>query len=465
MDEDGISVVSIPNMSSREECEDNRKANAIDSKEKYVSYWNICYVFAVLACCTVFSSTVTLMPRSNSIFYQTHWFEFNLTYGLVSLLLAGSVQLSMIVWFRSKTLQSFWIFLRIYAFELMLWILPYSMAYVIWCIYFGYNWPIPYLGYNYLIGSLVYPIGIWFIFPKSLRVDAEFQKNMKLFSLNWAVEVLMLFLREAISMLFKAIPPYLQWIVPLLIPILKYCDTWATSNLINRMTGGKDEASKVLLAIRINATYSNFVAARIFGAETITVCFFVLVEFILQLQMTYKIVQTHNKIFNEEFDDRAGQKPKLVKKLALAEITEGVTPMVFAIGFAMAYYGPNSTILGNVKNEYWGYKKVDDVGYLYRMMLLLFGVDTLSVIVNSLILRELTDIDLLQEFCRIMKKYWFFIAVRFANSMCTQYATKDINLGLDSTGEFEWITKEGRLQFISNATELSEEEKAKLLLE
>ena len=177
MDEDGISVVSIPNMSSREECEDNRKANAIDSKEKYVSYWNICYVFAVLACCTVFSSTVTLMPRSNSIFYQTHWFEFSLHFGLVSLLLAGSVQLNMIVWFRSKTLQSFWIFLRIYTFLMMLWILPYVMAYVIWCIYFGYNWPIPYLGYNYLIGSLVYPIGIWFIFPKSLRVDAEFQKK------------------------------------------------------------------------------------------------------------------------------------------------------------------------------------------------------------------------------------------------------------------------------------------------
>ena len=98
-------------------------------------------------------------------------------------------------------------------------------------------------------------------------------------------------------------------------------------------------------------------------------------------------------------------------------------------------------------------------------MLLLFGVDTISVIVNSLILKKLTDINLFQEFCRIMKKYWFFIAVRFGFSMCTQYATKDINLGLDSTGEFEWITKEGRIQFISNSTELSEEEKTQLLYE
>ena len=348
---------------------------------------------------------------------------------------------------------------------MMLWILPYFMAYVIWCIYFGYNWPIPYLGYNYLISTLVYPIGMWFIFPKSLRVDSEFKRNMKLYALNLAVGISMIFLREAISILFKEIPLYLQWIVPVLIPMLKYCDTWAISKLLDKMTGGRDEASKVLFGIGMNAVYSNFVAARIFGAETTTVAFFVIVDFVLQLQMTFKIVQTHNKIANEKFDDLTGEKTKNVRKLALAEIIEGVTPMAFAIGFALAYYGPNSTILGNVKNGYWGYKKIDDVGHLYRMMLLLFGVDAFSVIVNSLILRKLTDINLFQELCRIMKKYWFFIAVTFGQSMCVNYATKDINLGFDSTGEFEWITKKGRLQFISNSTEISEEEKAHLMLE
>ena len=465
MNEDGISVISMSDVSSREQYGDNRKANAIDSKEKYVSYWNICYLFVVLACCTVISSSVTLIPRSNSIFYQKHWFELNLSYGIFMLLEAGITLVYMSFWFKSKTLQSFWIFLRIYVYYMILWIVPYVIAYAIWCNYLGYNWPIPYLGYNYLIRTLIIPIWMWFIFPKSLRVDDEFQRNMKLYALLWAVATLMLFLREAIAMLFKAIPPYLQWIVPLLIPLLKYCHTRALSKLVNKMTGGADEASKVLLGIGINAIYSNFVAARIFGAETITVCFFVLVEFVLQFQMTYKIVQAHNKIADGDLDDGTGEKPKLVRKLALAEITEAVTPMVFAIGFAMAYYGPNSTILGNVKNEYWGYKRIDDVGYLYRMMLLLFGVDTISVIVNSLILKTLADIDLFQEFCRIMKNYWFVFAVRFGQIMCTQYATKDINLGMDFTGEFEWITKEGRLQLIVNSTELSEEEKAQLLLE
>ena len=128
---------------------------------------------------------------------------------------------------------------------MMLWIVPYAIAYAIWCNYFGYNWPIPYLGYNILISLLIHPIGIFFIFPNHLRIDNGFQRNMKLYVLKLALMILMLLLREAISMLFKAVPPYLQWVIPLLIPTLKYCDTWAESNLINKMTGGRDEASKV----------------------------------------------------------------------------------------------------------------------------------------------------------------------------------------------------------------------------
>ena len=98
------------------------------------------------------------------------------------------------------------------------------------------------------------------------------------------------------------------------------------------------------------------------------------------------------------------------------------------------------------------------------MMLLLFVVDTISVMINSFILGKLTDVNLFQEFCLILKKYWIFIAIRMGANMCVQYSTNDINLGMDSTGDFEWITNKGRFQLISNSTDLSEEEKAMLVM-
>ena len=65
----------------------------------------------------------------------------------------------------------------------------------------------------------------------------------------------------------------------------------------------------------------------------------------------------------------------MVIKLALAEIIEGVTPIYYAIWFAMAYYGPNGTIIGNVKSNLLGYSQVDDddVQNLFLMMSLLLN--------------------------------------------------------------------------------------------
>ena len=157
------------------------------------------------------------------------------------------------------------------------------------------------------------------------------------------------------------------------------------------------------------------------------------------------------------------EKKGMLRKLALAEITEGMTPIAYAIGFFCAYYGYNGTILGNVKNDYWGYRKVEDIEYLFQMMLLLFGFDALCVLVNSFILSSLTDVSLLRECCRILKRYWHFISVKFTLKLILIFATKDINLGMDSTGKWNWITNEGRVRLINGSTVVSNEEKALLL--
>ena len=153
----------------------------------------------------------------------------------------------------------------------------------------------------------------------------------------------------------------------------------------------------------------------------------------------------------------------MISKLALAELTEGMTPIVYAVGVFMAYFGVNGTILGNVKNGYWGYRPIGDIEYLFQLMLLLFGVDVLSMLANSVILSYLTNVILFREFCRIMKKYWHFIAMRFAFKLIQMFSTKDINLGMDATGEFNWITNSGRISLINSSTDLSYDEKSLLL--
>ena len=153
----------------------------------------------------------------------------------------------------------------------------------------------------------------------------------------------------------------------------------------------------------------------------------------------------------------------MVTELALAELTEGMTPIVYAIGISMAFFGSNSNIIGDVKATYWGYKPIDDIGYLFGMMTLLFGVDVLSTLINSFTLSALTKVNLFYELYRITKRYWHFIAIKFSLQMFIMLAQKDINMGMDKTGEYNWISTDGRIKLINGSTDLSYEEKFLLL--
>ena len=70
----------------------------------------------------------------------------------------------------------------------------------------------------------------------------------------------------------------------------------------------------------------------------------------------------------------------MVTKLALAEITEGMVPLAYAIGFAMAYFGPCGNLIGNVLCQIWAYQKVTNVGRLFFIQFFLFAVDAICMV-------------------------------------------------------------------------------------
>ena len=75
MEEDKISVISIECISFKENQRGDKQKNEKIQNEDEPSPWNICHVFSVLAICLLFLATVTLVPRTNSILYQSQWFE------------------------------------------------------------------------------------------------------------------------------------------------------------------------------------------------------------------------------------------------------------------------------------------------------------------------------------------------------------------------------------------------------
>ena len=100
---------------------------------------------------------------------------------------------------------------------------------------------------------------------------------------------------------------------------------------------------------------------------------------------------------------------KALKCLALKEFLKILVPAVYCLSFIVAYYGPNAHLIGNVKNEYWQFEKVSDLGKKFQCIIIAFVIDVLRGIVFGLILWHLCKVNMFYAYCYIVRYYGVFI--------------------------------------------------------
>ena len=107
----------------------------------------------------------------------------------------------------------------------------------------------------------------------------------------------------------------------------------------------------------------------------------------------------------------------MVEELVLTERIETLVPLTYIICFAIAYYGPNAEILGNVKLDLWQYKPILDFGNYMQNLLILFSVDFMSLIMNWIILQTICNINIFKVLKKIQSEFWLIMAVQQAYSL------------------------------------------------
>ena len=161
-------------------------------------------------------------------------------------------------------------------------------------------------------------------------------------------------------------------------------------------------------------------------------------------------------IGNERFQN---DKNKAVLTLLLAELCEGLVPLAYAIGFVMAYFGPNAKLIGNVRCDLWHYREVVDVSWNLSVLFGLFAIDLVCLSLNSIIIWIFSNVNIFQELCSALQKYWYIMALKLVNNLYFHFFANDVNLAMDWTKEFLWITNNKTIAQMSNATELGLDEK------
>ena len=136
------------------------------------------------------------------------------------------------------------------------------------------------------------------------------------------------------------------------------------------------------------------------------------------------------------------EKRKAIFALSLAEICEGLIPLSYALCFAMAYYGPNAKLIGNVGNDLWAYKAVSDITWTFLVLFGLLFIDFFSLLLNAIIVWIYANVKLMEECCSAIQKYWYIIAIILASTLSSYFFSNDINLAFDWTFNFCWTVEE-----------------------
>lgn len=456
MSPDSISVISVHEIY----CENKEH----EKKDQYKSCVNVFKTLVVSILGIIMTSTIfvipwTIIPRSNSIVYQSYWMEVNLPLLTNWIVIAGVEILNLMVWTKEKSVASLLMLIKLFLLNLIPWIVLYTLCYLVWTIHLGFNHPSPWIAYLTYPAYILFMAGLWFVLPANLLSKEDFRRKLRFYMIYVLWDAITIFQNEILSYLFFNLPDHFQFFVAFLVSGCRELDKRVRTKLVGNMMMERDELATALIAITVNSCYAIFAAVRLVAAESATVFCFVAIDLFRHLKITYGIINEYRKIdYVEKNGRQAGQGIKITG-LLLAEIIEGVTPVVYAICMAMAYFGPNAYIFSNVRNNYWS-QEIEDIMPTFLTMFFLFAFDLLNALINLIFLWKLTKLNVLQAFCRVIDQYWFFIAAIQTLYIINWLTYKDVNLGADETGRNLWITDEGRISLINNSTDLTYEEKA-----
>ncbi len=112
----------------------------------------------------------------------------------------------------------------------------------------------------------------------------------------------------------------------------------------------------------------------------------------------------------------------MITNLAIAELTEFTTPLIYLLSFCTAYFGPVATLYGGVKSEYFHHTPIEDFGKAVQNVAVFFLLDAISVPVCFIILYTVCRINLYPAFVVVQKEFGVLFSTNLA--LCTYGVSK-----------------------------------------
>ena len=425
-------------LSSSEEKNYQKENN--QNKEKSVSYWNSLYSFVILGACLISSSTQTLIPWHNLFTNPEFWWEDLIRAGLIYNLLRivlPTIREAYCIFGEKEILSFFW-HIKFYVAHASESIALRCFEYLMWCVYLQKPYPMP-------MGAMLSMMLAWYItifavlpklLPRALRSDRLFKKRLKNYLFYLFLWSIIGYQEPIMDNIFTMLTDYqnngipVEWMMAFIIPAFRRLVEWLLPKFFNKAVGYKEgwtkidenESATFCMETMITQSYTIYVAVRLSAADITTGGMILGVEFLINLYSCVQIIQLHQKVDGTDISERSdvwkAEKKSAIVSLLTAEFIEILTPLAYGTSLVIAYYGPNATLMTGIKNEYFGIPAITDILQVFSVLFIMTVIDFLGGVLFGILLAYFCRINIFEEMCKILEKYWVHLAIFLGGDIC-----------------------------------------------
>ena len=406
-----LKTLGLPNL----ETESVDSHVIIQSNEE--SYWNGFYAIPTITFGVASTFVFTLIPYHNQMESPSHWYELAMLMPLLPVLFTFDAILQCYYCFEATHMLSLLSFFRVYIPAALMNVIPYCLSLMIWTLVLGNNPPVPLAQVTAFLGIIGFvtalAVGI-----RSQNKKLGDGKRLFWFLLTFAYQGPILFATYSGNrILLENLPENFQWILAITLPALREFHIIVLTKMLSKAKPCSQEIILFQMDLALQIFHNFYVALFLASVNDVTVYSILGAEFLLHLRSCYGIIRINKRMVATDTSDDEERKRELreaVSGLVLGESIEIFVPFCYLITWLSAYYGPNASIMGNVQNNYWDFVAVEDAGVVVLVTMKMFVIDLGIALITGLILWIFCRINFLKEFCKLMKTYWSWIAIRLA---------------------------------------------------
>ena len=412
-------AIELSNQSALQEQEENQS-----TATQHSSRWNSLYVVVILGTCVAWTCTVTIIPVHNILECPEFWWEdMFLVTGYISLFCSTLPCVWAVYLIFNDEFYNAKLFLPLYFTVAYLGCNITGLGiYILWTVYLGYNFPMPWFklpcGWS---GFFTLCLAIWYGFPSELRTQPEFRTRLK----SYIAYIAICFTIPYQEILLDTIYLFLNanevpWFLAFIIPIFRGFYEWVLPKVFDRAAGRKNLAATFYMDTYIGCIYGLYVTVRLAYADESTENWMLGVEMSINFCYALQIIWMQNKVQGnmtaEDITKWINKKQAILRNLITMEGIEILIPLAYSMGYVTAYYGPNARNMLGVKCNYFGSTE-KDIKNVLASVSEMAKFDTYGAIVTVVLLGLLCQINIIDEFCIIMKKHWITLSLLIGSHM------------------------------------------------